>query len=222
MCLNFLISSLIPRLRKQKRSQNQQDRQDRQSRPFRRAMPHGALLTMLVLCAGLTMTNANAGYNVWTSDYTFTRQELENGVKSRFPQDLAYMQVAAVRLSNPALQLDPGNNRIVTKVNAHVTSPFLSMPLDAVLTVSSGLKYDAVARAVRLDRPVIERVEAPGLPTAYAQQMNDMGKMAVEQALSGYALYTFQPEELQMNGQQFEPGAITVTADGLKVEIRPL
>jgi hypothetical protein len=25
-----------------------------------------------------------------------------------------------------------------------------------------------------------------------------------------------------LNGQQFEPGAITVTADGIKVEIHPL
>jgi hypothetical protein len=165
---------------------------------------------------------AHAAYNVWTSDYTFTRQELENGVKSRFPQDLQYLQVVQVRLSNPVLSLDPSGNRIITKVKAHVVSPFLASPVDGTLTISSGLKYDAAAHAVRLDRPVIERVDAPGMPPAYAQLLNDVGKNAAEQALTDYPLYTFKPEELQLNGQQFEPGAITVTAEGLKVEVRPL
>jgi hypothetical protein len=165
---------------------------------------------------------AHAGYNVWTSDYTFTRQELENGVKSRFPQDLQYLQVVQVRLSNPELALDPSRNRIITKVKVHAVSPFLASPVDGMLTISSGLKYDAAARAVRLDRPVIERVDAPGMPPAYAQLLNDVGKNAAAQALADYPLYTFKTEELQLNGQQFEPGAMTVTADGLKVEVRPL
>lgn len=176
----------------------------------------------LALACAWSAGVAYAGYNVWTSDYTFTRQELETGVKSRFPQDLRYLQVVEVRLSNPELALDPARNRIITKVKAHAVSPFLASPVDGVLTISSGLKYDAAARAVRLDRPVIERVDAPGMPPAYAQLLNDVGKTAAGQALADYPLYTFKPEELQLNGQQFEPGAITVTAEGLKVEVRPL
>ena len=179
----------------------------------------------LILAFGLTLgsaTAAYAGYNVWTSDYTFTRQELESGIKTRFPQNLQYMQIVAVRLSNPELALNQADNRIITKVNAHVSSPLLAAPVDGLLTISSALKYDAAARAVRLDRPVIERVDAPGLPAETVQQLNDIGKTAAAQALNGYPLYTFKPEELQLNGQQFEPGAITVTADGIKVEIHPL
>jgi hypothetical protein len=175
----------------------------------------------LILAFG-SATTATAGYNVWTSDYTFTKQELENGIKSRFPQNLQYMQIMEVRLSNPALALDQAGNRVITKVNAHVSSPFLATPVDGLLTISSGLKYDASAHAVRLDRPVLERVDAPGLPAAYVQQLNDIGKTAAAQTLNDYPLYTFKPEELQLNGQQFEPGAITVTGDGIKVEIHPL
>ena len=175
-----------------------------------------------LLCGAFAAPAALAAYNVWTSEYTFSRQELENGVKSRFPQDLRYMQVVDVRLSNPELALDQPNNRIITKVKAHLVSPFLASPVDGLLTISSGLKYDAAARAVRLDRPIVESVDAPGLPPAYAQLLNDVGKNTAGQALADYPLYTFKPEELQLNGQQFEPGAITVTADGLKVEVKPL
>ena len=183
-----------------------------------------ALLRTGLLAAALVLGThaAHAGYNVWSSDYTFSRQELENGVRSQFPHDVTYMQLVAVRLSNPRLRLDAANNRVITKVDAHVSSQFLAAPLDGVITVSSGLKYDAAARAVRLDRPVVEQVDAPGLPAAYAQQMNDIGKATAGQALDNYPLYTFTPEQLQLNGQQFEPGAITVTPDGIKVEIRQL
>lgn len=192
-------------------------------RPLRLTTVLAAFMMSLVLLGGsFAASSALAAYNIWTSDYTFSREELENGVKSRFPQDLRYMQVVDVRLSNPELTLDQPNNRIITKVKAHLVSPFLASPVDGVLTISSGLKYDASARAVRLDRPVIERVDAPGLPPSYAQLLNDVGKNAASQALADYPLYTFKPEELQLNGQQFEPGAITVTADGLKVEVRPL
>jgi hypothetical protein len=183
-----------------------------------------ALAPTFAVAFALTFSTslAHAAYNVWTSEYTFTRQELETGVKSQFPQTMRYLQVVDVRLSNPELALDPAKNRVITKVKAHVSSPFLAAPVDALLTISSGLKYDAAARAVRLDRPVVERIDAPGLPPATVQQLNDIGKTAAEQALANYPLYTFKPEELQLNGQQFEPGAITVTAEGLKVEIHPL
>jgi hypothetical protein len=178
----------------------------------------GALLAAVIfsICFG---SAAYAGYNVWTGDYLFSKQELDSGIQSYFPRDLAYLQLVQVRLSHPELALDVPGNRVITKLNAHVGSPFLAAPLDALLTISSGLKYDAATRAIRLDRPVLERIDAPGLPAAYAAQMNDIGKTAAAQALAGYPLYTFKPEELQMNGQQFEPGAITVTADGVKVEI---
>jgi hypothetical protein len=128
-----------------------------------------------------------------------------------------------VRLSNPRLALDPAGNRIVTTIDARVTSQlFLAAPVNGVLTIDSGLKYDAAARAVRLDRPVVERVDVAGMPASYAQQMNDIGNVVATQILTDYPLYTFKPEELQLNGQRFEPGAITVTADGIKVDIRQL
>lgn len=137
-----------------------------------------------------------AAYKVWTSDYTFSRQELGDGVKLRFPQDLHYMQVVDVRLSNPELVLDEPNDRIITKMKAPLVSPSLASPVDGLLTISGGLKYDAAERAVRLDRPIVERTDAPGLPPAYAQLLNDVGKNTTEQVLANHPLYTFNPEKL--------------------------
>jgi hypothetical protein len=188
-----------------------------------RTMRRRVLLAAAAIAFSFGSAGAYAGYNVWTGDYTFSRQELQSGVKTRFPRNLRYLDMFEVRLSNPELALDPAANRIITKVDARVSSPLLlAAPIDGVLTINSGLKYDAAARAVRLDRPVVERVDVAGVPAAYAQQMNEIGNAVAAQVLADYPLYTFKPEELQLNGQRFEPGAITVTADGIKVEIRQL
>lgn len=187
------------------------------------ALLRSALPGALAAALAFGSATAYAGYNVWTGDYTFSRQELQSGIKSRFPRNLRYLEMFDVRLSNPELALDPAKNRIVTKINARVTSQlFFAAPLNGVLTINSGLKYDAAARTVRLDQPVVERVDMDGMPASYAQQMNDIGNVVAAQVLADYPLYTFKPEELQLNGQRFEPGAITVTADGIKVEIRQL
>ncbi len=181
------------------------------------------LTAWIVLALGCSAIDASAGYNVWTSDYTFTRSELQAGVASRFPRDVRYGELFVVRLSNPQLSLDPANNRIVTRIDARVSSQlFGGPPVDGVLSVSSGLKYDSAARAVRLDRPVVERVDVAGMPQQSANQMSAIGNLVAQQVLTDYALYTFTPEQLQLNGQRFEPGAISITGTGIKVEIRQL
>ncbi|MDB5775670.1 MAG: rane protein [Herbaspirillum sp.] len=195
-------------------------------RAWRHSLPGGiAALFAAAIFAALALPGpaAYAGYNVWTSDYTFSARELQTAIQTRFPRDLRYMDLFNVRLSNPQLTLDPAGNRIVTKLDAGVTSLLLAAaPVNGVLTIDSGLKYDAATRTVRLDRPELKQIEVPGMPAAYAQQMRDIGNTVAVQVLDNYPLYTFKPEELQLNGQRFEPGAITVTDAGLKVEIRPL
>ena len=44
--------------------------------------------------------------------------------------------------------------------------------------------------------------------------------MVVQELLRDYALYTFKPEDLRRFGKTFEPGAITVLDDGIKVSPR--
>lgn len=185
---------------------------------LRRTLATGIALTLA--CGAI---DARAGYNVWTSDYTFSRGELQTGVASRFPRDIRYGELFVVRLSNPQLSLDPVNNRIITRIDARVSSQlFGGPPVDGVLSVSSGLKYDSASRAVRLDRPVVERVDVAGTPQQTANQMSAIGNLVAQQVLADYALYTFTPDQLQLNGQHFEPGTISVTDTGIKVDIKQL
>lgn len=176
-------------------------------------------LTLLVMASG----TARAAYNVWTNEYTLSRQDLQRGLAGQFPRDLSYYDLAGIRLSDPRMTFDGQKNRIITRFKARLSSPLLlAEPLNGIMIVSSGLRYDTGTRSVLLIQPKLEKIEVPGLPADVLAQINMMGATISEQMLNNYPLYTFRPEQLKLNGQRFEPGNITINSDAIIVEIRPL
>jgi hypothetical protein len=162
---------------------------------------------------------ARAGYNVWTGEYTVPRKELQAQIETRFPVTLRYLQFLEVRLTQPQLGLDAAANRATIQALAEVRNPLTTQPLAGRLAISSGLKFDAAALALRLDRPTADRVELQGVSPRDAQQLQAIGAVVAEEVLRDYALHTFKPEELKMGMRTFKPGAITVVADGIKVQL---
>ncbi len=193
----------------------------------RRTRPRKSLTTLKAAPAAaagalamLVAASAWAGYNVWTGDYTFSRQELQDAVDKRFPARLRYAQVLDVQLTHPRLLLDEANNRVTTQMDAQVSNTLLpAPPINGTLSLSSGLRYDPAKRAVLLDNPSVERVQVAGMPAQYSEQLNAIGAVVAQQLLRDYPLYTFKPEELHVAGKDVEPGAITVLADGIKVQV---
>ncbi|WP_081768820.1 DUF1439 domain-containing protein [Herbaspirillum sp. RV1423] len=184
----------------------------------------GLLGAAILACGALAASGASwAAYNIWTNEYTFPQQDLQSAIATQFPRKLRYMEMFDVNLSNPRLTLDQAANRLTTVVDARIDNKLLmSKPVVGTLSLSSALKYDAASRAVRLDSPAVEKVDIAGVPALYAAQINAIGNAAAEQILKDYPIYTFKPEQLEMNGKHFEPGTITVLNDGIKVEIKPL
>lgn len=179
------------------------------------------------LCAVLALSGAaglsQAAYNVWTSEYTVSKQELQSAIAPQFPRKMRYMDIFDVTLSNPRLAMDEARNRLTTVVDAQIDNKLiLQRPINSVLTLSSAFRYDAPTRSVRLDSPAVEKVEVADVPPQYGQQLNTLANQAAQQFLKDYTIYTFQPEQLQMNGKRFEPGKITVQKDGVKVEIKEM
>ncbi|XQU75636.1 DUF1439 domain-containing protein [Cupriavidus sp. H18C2] len=162
---------------------------------------------------------AHAGYNVWTGEYTFSKAELQRAVDQRFPTTLRYGELVSVQLSHPRLVLDGATNRVTTQMDAAVTNTILpSPPVNGTMSLNSGVKYDATQRAVLLDNPTVQDVQVQGM-SQYTQQLKAIGAVVAEQLLKDYPLHTFKPEELRFNGREVQPGAITVTPDGISVKL---
>ena len=172
--------------------------------------------------AGMTMsTAANAGYNVWTNDYTLPLADLQTAIERKFPARLRYAEVFEVYLSNPRLTLNVTENRVITLMNLKVISNLLlAAPLTGTLALSSRLKYDPSGRAIRLDAPSVDRINVDGFAAQYAQQLNAIGAVVAQQVLNDYPIYTFKPGELRLGGKTFEPGTITVQSDSIVVQVK--
>ncbi|EOA03408.1 hypothetical protein HFRIS_017839 [Herbaspirillum frisingense GSF30] len=188
---------------------------------MKQATPALAATLMLSTLAMGHALAAESGYNIWTNEYTVSRQQLQSAIAPQFPRKLRYMDIFDVTLSNPRLGMLPGENRMNTVVDAQIANPLLlQRPVNAVLTLSSAFKYDPATRSLRLDAPKVDKVDSTDLPPQYAQQLTALGNAAANQFLRDYALYTFTPDQLQMNGKRFEPGKITVEKDAVKVEVK--
>lgn len=187
----------------------------------RREVLRIGLAGLLGLALASRMQRADAGYNIWTGEYTMTRKDIESAVDKRFPTTLNYGQLLTVELTHPQIGFNPQANRINTQVDAQLKNILLQgQPLQSTLAISSALKYDPVRRAVLLDHPSVERVDVNGMPPAYGQQLTAIGGTVAQQVLDQYPIYTFRPEQLRYGGRDVEPGAITVLPDGIKVEVK--
>ena len=164
---------------------------------------------------------ATAGYNFWTGEYTLSHHDLQAQVEKKFPLKLRYSELFEVRLTDPLLSLDAGSNRATLATLVQIRNPIVQpRQVQGHLALSSGLKFDVASNAIRLDQPTAERVELEGLNSQGAQQLQTVGAVVAQELLRDYALYTFKPEELRRFGKTFEPGTITVMADGIKVSPR--
>jgi len=179
------------------------------------------LLAGLAGAAAALALPARAGFNFFTSEYTASRAELEAQVRRRFPLQQGYGGLFTVQMSDPRLALDSAANRAALTMRLLIASPFLDPgSVSGWLGLSSALRYDAPALALRLDQPRADWVELDGLRGNDAVRLQRVGAAVAQEALQGQPLHTFRPEELTVGRKTYEIGDITVLADGIKVQLR--
>jgi hypothetical protein len=153
------------------------------------------------------------------SHYTFSQQQVQEAVQRKFPYQRTLSQVFQVQLANPVVGFLPDTNRVSVRLDAHLASPFLQQPVDGVFTLSSELAYDEASKSVVLKSPNVDSVNVNGGAQAYTQQINAAAAVLATQLLTNYPIYTFKPEQLQFAGVNYQPGAITILSDGIRVQI---
>ena len=164
---------------------------------------------------------ALAGFNFFLSEYSASRAELQAELAKRFPLRQRYAELFSVTLRDPQLRLDPANNRLGVTALLDIASPMLRPPgVEGMVSISSALRYDAPARAVRLDQPRADRIELQGLTGRDAERLQQIGAVVAQELLRDQALHTFDAKDLTVGNKVYEIGDITVQQDGIKVQIR--
>ena len=164
---------------------------------------------------------ATAGFNFFTSEYTASRDELQSQIAKRFPVQKHYAEIFTVSLRDPRLGLDARENRAAITALLTINSPLLRpSTVEGIVTVSSGLKYDAPARALRLDNPQADRIELQGVTGRDAERLQRIGAVVAQELLRDQPLRTFTTEELTVGRKTYEIGDVTVQDDGITVQLK--
>ncbi|ATA55967.1 DUF1439 domain-containing protein [Variovorax boronicumulans] len=164
---------------------------------------------------------ALAGFNFFTNEYTATREELQSQIAKRFPVAERYAEIFMVGLRDPQLGLDGRANRAAITATLTIASPLLAAsPVQGVVSVSSALRYDTAARALRLDQPKAERLELQGVEGRDAERLQKVGAVVAQELLQGQILRSFTADELTVGRKTYEVGDITVQDNGIKVQLK--
>jgi hypothetical protein len=132
-----------------------------------------------------------------------------------------YAEIFTVALRDPQLGLDARANRAAITALLSIASPLLRpSTVEGVVSVSSALRYDAPARALRLDQPKAERLELQGVTGRDAERLQQIGAVVAQELLRDQPLRTFTAEELTVGRKTYEIGDITVQQDGIKVQLK--
>lgn len=185
-------------------------------------MPHCSRRHLCLATFGAALPwRAWAAFNFWTSEYTATRSELHAMLAKQFPVSQRYADIVLVALSDPQLDLNEPANRAAITARVSIASPLLRAGrVDGTVSLSSALRFDAAARALRLEQPKAERLELQGVTGGDAERLQRIGGLVAQELLQGRVLRTFTAEELSFGSKTYEIGDITVLADGIKVKLK--
>jgi hypothetical protein len=185
-------------------------------------MPHFHRRHLFLAAIGAALPwRAWAGFNFWNSEYTASRDELQAMIAQQFPRSQRYAEIFTVALSDPQLALNAETNRATIAARVSIASPLMRAgQVDGTVALSSALRYDAVARALRLEQPKAERLELQGLSGGDSERLRQIGGLVAQELLQGQVLRTFTAEELRFGNKTYEIGDITVLADGIKVQLK--
>ena len=186
------------------------------------ALSRRGLLRLIGGAATLPLPSlALAGFNFFLSEFSATRAELQAEMARRFPLRKRYAELFTVTLREPLLSLDPASNRLGVTTRLDIASPMLRPPgVEGLVSISSALRYDAPARAVRLDQPRADRIEMQGLSGRDAERLQQIGAVVAQELLRDQALHTFDAKDLTVGSKVYEIGDITVQQDGVTVQLK--
>ena len=164
---------------------------------------------------------ARAGFNFFENEFTATRDELQAELARHFPITRRYGELFLVSLQDPQLALDGRANRATLASRLVISSPVLQpSSVGGQVAISSGLRWDAGGLAVRLQDPRAEQLRIDGITGNDAQNLQRIGAAVAQEALQGYPLHTFRPEELRFGLKTYEVQSINISDDAIKVRFQ--
>ena len=173
-----------------------------------------------LVCAGLLLGSGAVGAQDALPRFTVPLDLLQTEVAKRFPLRYPVAGLVNIDLAAPLLGLLPEHNRMRAQMPVTAAGAALARSQQGNFTVDFALRYEHSDRSLRAHQLKVYRFRFPGLPPEAVEMLNSYAPALAEQALREVVLYQLQPKEAAMADLLgLQPGRITVTGQGLLVEL---
>lgn len=152
--------------------------------------------------------------------YTVTVAQLQAALAARFPRRQPVAGLAELELQAPQLRLLPEENRVGAELALQASGGLLQRSYPGVLDVDFGLRYEAADRSLRATAVRLNVLRIDGLSPRAAAVLQGLGAALAGQALGEVVLHHLRDKDLA-DGLGMQPGPITVTPQGLRIDFVP-
>jgi hypothetical protein len=183
-------------------------------------MPMLPRRTFLASAAGvLAGLGAHARALAAGPGYRVSLQQLQDMVDQRFPLRYPVAGLFDVTLAAPRLQLLPDLDRLGSDLPLRIAGPALRRSYSGELALDFGLRYEPADQTIRAHHLRVASLRVDGLTGEAQALVQQAAADMARQAMLEVVLHRLRPQDLALaDTMGLQPGAITVTWDGIAVE----
>ena len=175
---------------------------------------HAFALVSALLCGGLSRSfAAPAGPRVRVSI-----GQLEDALGQRFPRRFPVAGLFDLDVDTPQLDLLPDLNRIASRMLVRAAGPALRRSYSGEFDLDFALRYEPADRSIRAHHLRVQSLRLDGWPAQSADLLEAYAKALADQAMLEVVVHRLSQQDLALtDAMGLQPGAITVTPDGLEI-----
>ncbi|WCM92966.1 DUF1439 domain-containing protein [Acidovorax sp. NCPPB 2350] len=155
--------------------------------------------------------------------YTITTAQIQDALAEKLPRRYAVGGgLLQLELQVPALRMLPAQNRVNAVLPVIASGPLLSggqRGYAGTFDVDFALRYEPSDRTLRAHQLHVNALRIEGLQPPASELLDAYAQQLATQSLGEVVLHTLRPQDLALaDGLGMQPGPITVTERGLRVE----
>ena len=175
---------------------------------------------LVVAVAGMGLAAAGCSGKSVPGSVSVSQQKMQEMLGKRFPRDFPVAGLLHLSLTAPKLTMLPERNMVNAVIPAELSGKVLKEKYRGDLNVDFALRYEPSDRSLRAYQIKVNQLNMEGLAPGLGEMLGTYATTLADQALGQVVLYQLQDKDLALvDALAIEPGAITVTADGLRVAL---
>lgn len=150
-----------------------------------------------------------------------SEEVVQQKLNERLSVPIALLNIFNLQLSNTKVAFDESSNRMRVTLDSSLSSSLFKDHYSGNAVISGVIDYDADRHAVVLKDPAVEALAFDELNTKQVDLFSAFAKTMGSEMLNGLVLYEVDPADLNVNGRQYVPKSLNMTAQGLQITLSP-